>query len=222
MSAHAVERPGQLYHGLYPATVAALAGDPDGRQRIEVEFPWLPDVGSGSPRAWATIITPYADDNQGFQMLPAVGSTVVVGFQAGYLDHPYVVGSVWNGNAAAPETFSNSNDKRLIRTRSGSKLEFDDTPGSVKVTVETPMGHHLLLDDGQGSIQVRCASGSTITMNPAGGIRIEAASTIEVSAAMVTVDAPMSRFTGMIECTTLIADAGVVSPSYTPGAGNVW
>jgi hypothetical protein len=32
----------------------------------------------------------------------------------------------------------------------------------------------------------------------------------------------MSTFDGVVKCTTLIADAGVVSPMYTPGAGNVW
>lgn len=222
MSAHAPERPGQLYHGLFPATVTALGGDPDGRQRIEVEFPWLPDVGSGPPRAWATIVTPYADADQGFLMLPEIGSTVVVGFQAGYLDHPYVVGAVWNGHADPPERFDDANDKRLIRTRSGSTLEFDDTPGAVKVTVDTPGGHQLLLDDGQGTVRVRCSTGSTITMNPSGEIRVDATSTVTVTAAMVTVDAPISQFNGIVQCNTLIAQSGVVSPSYTPGAGNVW
>lgn len=222
MSSHAAERPGQLFHGLYPATVTALQGDPDSRQRIEVELPWLPDVGSGPPRAWATLLTPYADDDQGFQMLPSVGSTVVVGFQAGYLDHPYVVGAVWNGKAAAPQPFNDGNDRRLIRSRSGSQLELDDTDGAVKVTVETAGGHRVVLDDGQGSVEIHCTSGSTITMNRAGGIRIEAAGIIEVSAAMLTVDAAMSKFSGVVQCSTLIAQTGVVSPSYTPGAGNVW
>lgn len=222
MSSHSVERPGQLFHGLYPARVTALQGDPDDRQRIEVEFPWLSDAGSGPPRAWATLITPYADDDQGFQMLPSVGSTVVVGFQAGYLDHPYVMGSVWNGQAAAPQPFTDGNDRRLIRSRSGSQLEFDDTDGAVKVTVETAGGHRVVLDDGQGSVEIRCTSGSTVTMNRAGGIRIEAAGIIEVSAAMLTVDAAMSQFSGVVQCSTLIAQSGVVSPSYTPGAGNVW
>jgi hypothetical protein len=38
---------------------------------------------------------------------------------------------------------------------------------------------------------------------------------------MVTVDSPMSKFSGVVECDTLIAQS-VVSASYTPGAGNVW
>lgn len=222
MSSHEVQRPGQLHHGLYPAVVTKLEGDPDGRQRIEVSFPWLPPVGSGAPRAWATLVSPYAGDDQGFQMLPEVGSTVVVGFQAGHLDHPYVVGAVWNGKAKAPEAFTDANHKRVVRTRSGSVLEFDDTDGAVRVTLRTAGGQRVVMDDGQGTVQVHCTSGATITMNRAGGIRVEAAGVVEVSAAMLTVDAAMSKFSGVVQCSTLIAQSGVVSPSYTPGAGNVW
>lgn len=222
MSTHVLQRPGQLYEGLYPAVVTALGGDPDGRRRIEIEFPWLPDDGSGPPRAWATPVTPYADDDQGFQMLPEIGSTVVVGFQAGYLDHPYVMGAVWNGKAPAPEQFDDGNDKRLIRTRSGSLLEFDDTSGSVKITLETRGGHQVVLDEGAMNIQIEHQNGTRIELTAAGGISIIANSTVDVSAAMVKVDAPMSKFTGVVQCDTLIAQTGVVSPSYTPGAGNVW
>ena len=44
----------------------------------------------------------------------------------------------------------------------------------------------------------------------------------EVTASVVNVHAPVANFDGVINCTTLIASTGVVSPSYTPGAGNVW
>ena len=220
---HHVSKPeGVLYPGLYPATVTALAADPSSRQRIEVRFDWLAGDGGDPPRAWATIVTPYADADQGFLMLPSVESTVVVGFWAGHLDHPYVIGAVWNGDASAPERFTDANDKRLIRTRSGSLLEFDDTSGAVKVTVETPGGHHLVLDDGGLKVEVLASSGARIELTAAGGVTIEAASTVDVTAAMVSVDAPMSQFNGVVKCDTMIATTGVVSPSYTPGAGNVW
>ena len=219
----AAQAGGVLYHGLYPATVTALEDDPEHRQRIQVSFDWLGEGEGGEvPKGWATIITPYADADQGFQMLPAIKSTVVVGFLAGHLDHPYVVGAVWNGAAAAPEAFSDANPKRLIRTKAGSLLEFDDTKGAVKVTIETPGGHHVVLDDGLLSVEITASSGARIELTPAGGVTIEAASTVDVTAAMVTVDAPMSKFSGIVQCTTLIASSGVVSPSYTPGAGNVW
>lgn len=220
---HTIERPdGVLYHGMYPATVTTL-DDPEARGRIEVEFPWLSTTdGDHPPQAWAKLITPYADADQGFQMLPEIGSTVVVAFLSGHLSHPYVIGAVWNGDASPPEAFRNANDKRLIRTRSGSLLEFDDTEGAAKITIETRGGHRVMLDDGGTKIEITSSAGARIELTPAGGVTIEAASTVNVSAASVIVDAPMSRFSGIVQCDTLIASTGVVSPSYTPGAGNVW
>ena len=47
------------------------------------------------------------------------------------------------------------------------------------------------------------------------------AATLELSAAMVTVTAGMSRFSGVVQCDTLITNS-VVSASYTPGSGNIW
>jgi hypothetical protein len=38
---------------------------------------------------------------------------------------------------------------------------------------------------------------------------------------MVTVDAAMARFSGIVKCETLISTS-VISTSYTPGAGNIW
>jgi uncharacterized protein involved in type VI secretion and phage assembly len=213
-----------LHHGLHPATVVALEGDPEDRQRIKVRFDWLAATEGGDPpEAWATLVTPYADADQGFQMLPEIDSTVVVGFLAGHLDHPYVLGAVWNGNAVAPEDFTDANDKRLIQTRSGSRLEFDDTAGSVAIRVTTPGGHEIVMDDGGTSIGISASSGARIELTAAGGVTIEAASTVDVTAAMVTVDAALSQFNGVVTCDTLIAKGGgVVSPMYTPGAGNVW
>lgn len=223
--AHAGPRSDTVLHpGLHPASVVALEGDPEGRQRIKVRLDWLAATDGGDPpEAWAVLVTPYADADQGFQMLPEVGSTVVVGFLAGHIDHPYVLGAVWNGSAAAPEAFSDANDKRLIRTRSGSRLEFDDTAGAVAVRITTPGGHEVVLDDGGLNVVITASSGARIELTAAGGVTIEAASTVDVTAAMVTVDAPVSQFNGIVTCDTLIAKGGgVVSPMYTPGAGNVW
>jgi len=51
-------------------------------------------------------------------------------------------------------------------------------------------------------------------------VKVEA-SLIHASAGMVTVDAGLSKFSGVVQCDTLISNA-VISASYTPGAGNIW
>lgn len=211
---------GPRYFGLYPAIVTDLV-DPEALGRIEVSLPFLGGAG-GDARAWATLLTPYAGDNQGIEFLPEKDTQVVVGFEAGNPRRPYIVGACWNGRESLPEAAAAPNDKRLIRTRSQSLLEFDDTAGAAKITISTASGHQVVLDDGAASITIRHAGGSTILMNAGGQIEITANATVEVTAAAVNVHAPAANFDGIVTCTTLIASTGVVSPSYTPGAGNVW
>jgi hypothetical protein len=47
------------------------------------------------------------------------------------------------------------------------------------------------------------------------------ASMLAISAGMVTVDAGMSKFSGVVQADTVISNS-VVSASHTPGAGNIW
>lgn len=208
------------YFGVYPAVVTDIV-DPQNLGRIQVKFPTLGGDGEGV-RAWATLLTPYADDDQGFEMLPAVATLVVVAFEAGDLRRPYIVGSAWNGKEALPHTPESANNKRLIKTRAGSLLEFDDTDGAAKVTISMKSGHKLVLDDGAQEVTLTHANGCTVTLNIAGQVEIRANATVEITAAAVNVHAAAATFDGIVNCTTLIASAGVVSPSYTPGAGNIW
>ncbi len=211
---------GPRFFGLYPALVTDLV-DPEDLGRIQVKLPWLGDDGE-EVRAWATLLTPYADADQGLQILPEADSQVVVGFEAGDPRRPYIVGACWNGRESLPETPEAANDIRVLKTRSGSRLEFDDTGGAEKVTVDTASGHQVVLDNASQSVTIQHAGGSVITFNAGGQIEIRANATVEVTAASLNVHAPTANFDGLITCTTLIASAGVVSPSYTPGAGNVW
>ena len=195
--------------------------DPDRLGRIQVRFPWLGSDGD-CVRAWATLLSPYADDDQGFVALPEVGTQVVVGFEAGDLRRPYIVGSAWNGQEMMPVTPTRPNNKRLIKSRAGSLLEFDDTDGAAKVTLSMQSGHTVVLDEGAQQVEIQHANGSMITFDIAGRIAIQANATVDVTAAALNVHAPVATFDGMINCTTIIASVGVVSPSYTPGAGNIW
>lgn len=211
---------GPRWFGLYPALVVDLV-DPDGKGRIKVKFPSFGAAGE-SVTAWATLLSPYADKDQGFECLPEVDSQVIVGFEAGDPTRPYIVGACWNGQRALPESAEVANNKRTWKSREGSLVQFDDTQGAAKVTVSMQSGHKLVLDDGAQDITLEHSNGCKININIAGQVSITANSTVEVTASAVNVHAPTVMCDGIVQCTTLIASAGVVSPSYTPGAGNVW
>jgi phage gp45-like len=92
-----------------------------------------------------------------------------------------------------------------LRTRGGLEIVLDDKAGQVTIS-------------GQGST-IRIDS-TGVTIDAAARVQVNA-SQVKVSAAMVEVDSGMSKFSGVVQCDTLIATS-VVASSYTPGAGNIW
>ncbi|APV52324.1 hypothetical protein BWI17_06285 [Betaproteobacteria bacterium GR16-43] len=207
------------WYGLYPALVVDLV-DPDGRGRIKVKFPGLGSE-AASVTAWATLLSPYADKDQGLEILPEVDSQVVVGFEAGDPARPYIVGAAWNGKASLPVSAESANNKRTLKSRAKSMLQFDDTQGSAKVTISMDSGHKLVLDDSAQEVQLKHSNGCVIKMNAAGQVTITANASVDVTAPVINLKAPMVKCDAVVKCTTLITNS-VVSSSYTPGAGNVW
>jgi uncharacterized protein involved in type VI secretion and phage assembly len=210
---------GPRYHGVYPALVTDIV-DKDKLGRVEVKFPWLTSTGQQDVRAWARLCSAYADNEQGFQVMPEVGSEVLVAFGAGLFEWPYIVGSVWNGKEKTPATPERANNIRVIRTRANSKLEFDDTRGAEKVSITMDKGHQIVLDQAAQTVTIRHGMGCVITLNPT-DVTVNANLQMHVTAPVVTVDAAVSTFSGIVKANTVIADAFVLSPGYSPGVGNL-
>lgn len=208
------------YFGVYPAIVTDIVDDKS-LGRVQVRFPWLGQDGDRDVRAWATLCSPYADRDQGLLVLPEVGSQVVVAFEAGNLRRPYIVGSAWNGQESLPHPPESPNNIRLLRSRADSRLEFDDSLGSPKVRLTMASGHEVTLDDAAQEVTVKHAMGCTIRLT-ATDVEITANVSVNVTAPMVKVDAPIATFSGLVKVGTLIAEQMVMSPAYTPGAGNIW
>lgn len=209
------------YFGVYPAIVTDIV-DRDGLGRVEVKFPWLGENGAGDVRAWATLVSPYADDDQGLQIMPAVDTQVVVAFEAGVLQRPYVVGASWNGKESLPESPEAPNNKRLLQSRSKSRLEFDDTEGAEKVTISTDRGHKVVLDQGADEITITHENGCFVKLDAGGKVSIKANSSVDVTAPALNVHASTATFDGIVNCTTLNASSAVSSPVIGIAAGNVW
>ncbi len=209
------------YFGVYPALVTDII-DEDSLGRVEVRFPWLGEDGDGDVRAWATLCTPYADADAGLQILPEVGSQVVVAFEAGNLRRPYVVGCAWNGTTALPADPERANDIRLLRSRADSRLEFDDSSSAPRLTLRTHSGHEIVIDEsGAGEITVHHNGGCEVVLT-ATSVEVTANVDVSVNAVMVDVTAPISTFSGVVKAQTVIAESFVISPAYTPGVGNIW
>lgn len=213
-------------YGVYSAQVTDVK-DPDGQGRVKVKLPWSPDDGGGY-EVWARLAVLLAGNNRGTWFIPDPNDEVLVMFEAGDPRHPYVIGGLWNGRDAPPDSMdgAGNNYRKTIRSRNGVKVTLDDTDGQEKLTMETPGGQKVTLQDGPSAIEVQDASGNSIKLEAAGVTIVAAAKltiragTVEVNAGMVTVNSGMSKFSGVVQSDTNITNS-TVSASYTPGVGNL-
>ncbi len=212
--------PSKRYFGFYPAIVKSIV-DPKKLGRIQVGFPWMGEAGK-DVRTWARLVSLYADNDQGWEILPEVDSEVIVAFEGGSTDSAFIVGAVWNGKEALPQVAEEANNKRVLKTRSGSILEFDDTKATAKVTLSMKTGHRLVFEEQPQSVTLHHANGCELVMEMSGTVRLKANATVEVNATALNVHAPTATFDGGIVCKTMTASVAVSSPMYSQGAGNVW
>ncbi|HSL55540.1 MAG TPA: phage baseplate assembly protein V [Pyrinomonadaceae bacterium] len=219
---------GGRWYGAFPALVTDIV-DPEGLGRVKIALPWSPDTAGARYETWARLATFMAGNNRGSWFIPDVDDEVLIVFEGGDPRRPYVIGSLWNGKDTPPESMDGAgkNFKKVLRSRNGVKLTMDDTDGREQFILETPGAQKLTLKDGPGAVEIVDSNGNSIKLEPS-GITITAAakvtinaSQVAVSAGMVTVDAAMSKFSGVVQCDTMISNS-VISASYTPGAGNIW
>ena len=219
---------GGRWYGAFPALVTDIV-DPEGLGRVKIALPWSPDTAGARYETWARLATFMAGNNRGSWFIPDVDDEVLIVFEGGDPRRPYVIGSLWNGKDKPPESMDGAgkNFKKVLRSRNGVKLTMDDTDGREQFVLETPGGQKLTLKDGPGAVEIVDSNGNSIKLETS-GITITAsakvtinASQVAVSAGMVTVDAAMSKFSGVVQCDTMISNS-VISASYTPGAGNIW
>lgn len=216
------------WYGIYPALVSDIK-DPDGIGRVKVTLPWSPDTQSDSYEVWARMATLMGGNNRGSWFIPDPNDEVLIAFEAGDPRRPYVLGGLWNGKDKSPESMDGSgqNNKKVLRSRQGVKLTMDDSSGREQFIVETPGGQRITLSDGPGAVEIVDSNGNSmklqtsgITVNASAKVTVTA-STMEVSAGMVTVNSGMSKFSGVVQADTVICNS-IISASYTPGAGNIW
>lgn len=225
--------------GVVAGVVKSLA-DPKNMGRIQVSFDWMDDA----PQSyWARVAAPMAGGERGCFFMPEANDEVLVAFDHGDVAHPYVVGYCWSGTDQPP--YSANPKKRGVITPIKHELTFDDdakkitlkTPGGFALTLDetgkqatltTQSGVKLQLDDAASSVTVALPSGNQVVLGPSGLSVSVAAGTLDVTAASatitasaLTINAGATTFSGAVTVAGPLTAAAIVSPSYTPGAGNL-
>jgi uncharacterized protein involved in type VI secretion and phage assembly len=153
--------------------------DPEGWGRVKVKFPTLTEDHTSN---WARMVTVGAGNQRGFDCLPEIDDEVLVAFEHGDIHRPYVLGGVWNGQDAPPNSVGdNVKDGkvrlRTFKTRTGHQIQFvEENQGTSQagIRIDTKNGHQIYLNDTDGSILI--SSTGNMTIEAKGHIDIKARS----------------------------------------------
>lgn len=129
-----------------------------------------------------------------------------------------------------------------LHTVNGQKIRMDDQPG--RISLSTVSGTTVTLDDMPSQISLTTVGGVSVVISDTGGVTVSSmtggvtvnamsanvtaasrssvtAPVVSIDAGMLTVNAAMAQFSGVVQCSTLMTTS-VISGSYTPGVGNIW
>lgn len=167
--------------------------DPQGLGRVKLWFPWLSEQNETD---WVRMATLMAGPGRGSFFLPEAGDEVLVAFEHGDLNYPFVLGMLWNGQDHPPEpNHDGKNNLRVFRSRSGHELVFNDDGGrkQEKIVLHTRGGHQIILDDSDGQEQIAIVDrtgNNQITINSVNdAITIECKGELNLSANRVKINA---------------------------------
>jgi phage baseplate assembly protein V len=148
---------------------------------------------------WCRVRQFYAGNGYGAFFIPEVGDEVLVAFIHGDMRLPIILGGLYNGHDKPPSHRSADLDQKMIRTKGGHELLFDDTSGKQRVRITTQGGHQADLSDTEHKIDLQSSGGQTVIIDDgarsitlqtgSSKVTIDASGTITITGATVVVDA---------------------------------
>lgn len=104
--------------------------DPNNLGRVRVQFDWQAQLDDEMMTPWLRMAQPYAGGGKGFSFIPEIGEEVMIDFEGGNAERPYVKGTLYNGVGDPDGKWlpnnNNSNQIKAIRTRNGHTIEIHD------------------------------------------------------------------------------------------------
>jgi uncharacterized protein involved in type VI secretion and phage assembly len=151
-----------------------------------------------------------AGNQRGAYFLPEVDDEALVAFEHGSIEHPYVVGLLWNGKDAAPETNSGGdNNNRSITSRSGHVIRLCDKQGDESIEIIDQTGNNRVVIrssgntisiEAQGDISIKSSTGKVkiegigVEIKSSAGVTVQAQTTLDAQATgPVTIKGAMVR-----------------------------
>lgn len=180
--------------------------DPSFEGRVRVRFHW--QAGDSEPSPWIRVGTPYATKGGGMLFIPHVGDHVMLDFEHGNVERPFVVNSLYSeGNGVTPPTTIASAPRRqTISSANGHSITFTDlnnatflteafssfplmtklgvTGDASKLGTDTQIAGGVEISDSFGFYKIACsADRRNITVeSPFGDVNISAFTGISIKA----------------------------------------
>lgn len=159
---------------IYGVVVGIVTNNKDTEKlgRVKIKIPRL----SGEDESnWARVISFMAGKERGAFFLPEIDDEVLVAFEYGDINMPYVIGSLWNGKDVPPENNSDGkNNIRMIRSRSGHVITLDDSDGSEQIKIMDKTQKNMIIIDAKNNT-ISITSDKDIELSaPNGKVTIEA------------------------------------------------
>lgn len=185
-------------YGIVPAVVVDN-DDPLKLGRVRIHVPALSMV---LPR-WARVLTPTAGGGWGIFFLLQVDDEVLVMFERGDVNAPYVIGSLWNAAAPpppeAPQT-PRSVHQCVIQSPSGHRIMLDDTSGQERIVVQDrTQKNKIEIDTVANTISITSdkdlsiAAGGNVSIAAKGNIKLDTeAGDVSIGCKSLTVKATQS------------------------------
>lgn len=167
--------------GVFPAIVTNNQ-DPDKLGRVKLKFPWMDNELESH---WARIASIGAGAERGIFMMPEVNDEVLVAFEHGNFNRPYVIGALWNGKDALPETEAVKNGNvvlRTIKSRTGHVIRISDTEGESYILIEDAEGKNKIQLDTTNDKLIIETSGE-VNVNSKGDTKVETKANVNIKAA---------------------------------------
>lgn len=142
--------------------------DPSKLGRVKVKIPTLSEKDT---TFWAPIVMLGAGKNRGWFFIPEIDDEVLVLFEHGDMDHPLVIGALWGGKDKPPDKNPGGNPRRVIKSRTGSKITFDDDKLQLIIEDGTGKGK-ITIDATANKITIEALDGDVSFQSPAGDMQI--------------------------------------------------
>lgn len=162
--------------GLQIGKVVQLQDDPEGQHRILVRVPVIDDKAKGT---WMRVASLDAGSDRGAFFRPELDDEVIVGFINEDPRDAVVLGMLHSSAKAAPISAKDVNHEKGFTTRSKMHIQFNDDKKTI--TIDTPAGNSVVLDESSQSIKVKDQNSNSISMETS-GIKIDSPKNIDINA----------------------------------------